>query len=483
MIKLPFEVVNKDLEIEIDINEKELKRIPKIDFVIVLNDISPLLRDDIKAKFSDILFRSLDLADEVILEKMNFYFLPEMTNRYYDLRNGKQFKALNKKIFSLNKPILPVRICLGDAGFSIPLRLKKLVSDKPVRLILRIGKVIDTDKQQSYTSVSKFSRYLQSKILALGVHTDQKSLFPKAFIRNTVEENIAEPIDPILVIREIENLTFENLIASQGEFDVIVAASDQIPNTLLEIGRLREIAFRLISEGTGKARDLDEFDVHYYQLIIWDREAKRIVGGYRMAPGDRILNRFGKTGFYINSLFKIKDEFLPIMKESVELGRSYIATDYQKKRLPLFLLWKGILFYLIKNPQYRYLYGPMSISKDYSNLSKSLIVAFIRRYFFNEELASYLQPRKPFKAKVPKVDLELLMDGMGNEIKFLDSIIEELEPKHFKVPVLLRQYVKLNAKFISFNVDPAFSNVLDGFIILDLNDVPLSMIELLKKEV
>ena len=125
----------------------------------------------------------------------------------------------------------------------------------------------------------------------------------------------------------------------------------------------------------------------------------------------------------------------------------------------------------------------MSISKDYSNLSKSLIVAFIRRYFFNEQLASYLQPRKPFKAKVHKVDLELLMDGLGKEIRFLDSIIEELEPKHFKVPILLRQYIKLNAKFISFNVDPAFSNVLDGFIILDLNDVPLSMIDALKKEV
>jgi len=223
--------------------------------------------------------------------------------------------------------------------------------------------------------------------------------------------------------------------------------------------------------------------VHYYQLIIWDKEQKRIVGGYRMAPGDLILNQFGKTGFYINSLFKIHNDFLPIMSESVELGRSYIATDYQRKRLPLFLLWKGILYYLIKNPQYRYLYGPMSISKDYSNLSKSLIVAFIRRYFFNEQLASYLQPRKPFKAKVHKVDLELLMDGLGKEIKFLDSIIEELEPKHFKVPILLRQYIKLNAKFISFNVDPAFSNVLDGFIILDLNDVPLSMIEALKKEV
>jgi putative hemolysin len=482
MIKLPFETRKKDLEIELDFNEKELRRIPSEDFLIVVNDINPILKEELKSRLIKIFKGGNESIQQQGLDVEAVYFLPEMTNRYYDLRNGKMFRSINKEILSIGKPIVPIRVCYEDPGFGVPLRIKKLVSDEPVRLKIRIGKPIDTNKQISFSSVSRFSRYLQSKILALGVLTEQKSMFPNAFKRNTTELPIGKPVDPELILKEIDNLTFDNLIASQGEFDVIVAASHQIPNTLLEIGRLREIAFRAVSEGTGKARDLDEFDVHYYQLIIWDKKAKKIAGGYRMAPGNQILNRFGKTGFYINSLFKIKSDFLPIMKESVELGRSYIAPEYQRKRLPLFLLWKGIIFYLIKNPQYRYLYGPMSISKDYSNLSKSLIVAFIRRYFFNEQLASYLQPRKPFKAKVPKVDLELLMDGLGNEIKFLDSIIEELEPKHFKVPILLRQYVKLNAKFISFNVDPAFSNVLDGFIILDLNDVPLSMIEALKKE-
>ncbi|MCB0640320.1 MAG: GNAT family N-acetyltransferase, partial [Phaeodactylibacter sp.] len=190
----------------------------------------------------------------------------------------------------------------------------------------------------------------------------------------------------------------------------------------------------------------------------------------------------GGEGFYIHSLFRIQRGFFPIMRKAVELGRSYIVPAYQKKRLPLFLLWKGILYFLLANPQYRYLYGPMSISKHYSNISKSLIVAFIRKYYFDETLAQYLKPRKPFRAKVEKVDLEVLMDHFGNEMKLLDNFIEDIEPEHFRIPVLMRQYIKLNARFISFNVDPNFSDVLDGFILLDLQDVPYAMIEALKEE-
>ena len=201
-----------------------------------------------------------------------------------------------------------------------------------------------------------------------------------------------------------------------------------------------------------------------------------------MGLGQEIFNRYGAKGFYISSLFKIKKGFHPTMKVSVELGRSYIVPDYQKKRLPLFLLWKGILFFLLKNPDYRYLYGPVSISKFYSNMSRGLIVAFIRNYYFNHQLAQHLKPRKPFKAKVDKVDIELLASTLGDQVKNLDSLIEDIEPDHIKIPVLVRQYLKLNARFISFNVDPNFSDVLDGFIILNVDDVPKSMLEALKRE-
>ncbi|RMD71770.1 MAG: hypothetical protein D6818_07455 [Bacteroidetes bacterium] len=109
-------------------------------------------------------------------------------------------------------------------------------------------------------------------------------------------------------------------------------------------------------------------------------------------------------------------------------------------------------------------------------------MAFIRKYFFNEELAQYLEPRKPFRVETDKVDLDALVDSLGDGIQSLDQLIEDIEPDHIRLPVLIRQYIKLNARFISFNVDPNFSDVLDGFIILDLHDVPYSMIEALKKE-
>jgi putative hemolysin len=157
--------------------------------------------------------------------------------------------------------------------------------------------------------------------------------------------------------------------------------------------------------------------------------------------------------------------------------------DYQRKRLPLFLLWKGILYFLLKNPRFSYLYGPVSISKYYSNLSRGVIVAYIKKHFFNDHLAAFLKPRKPFKVKVDKVDIEMLADNLDAELQALDNLIEDIEPEHFRLPVLVRQYLKLNARFISFNVDPNFSDVLDGFIILDLNDVPIAMIESLRKEV
>ena len=136
----------------------------------------------------------------------------------------------------------------------------------------------------------------------------------------------------------------------------------------------------------------------------------------------------------------------------------------------------------MNHQNYRYLYGPVSISKYYSNLSRGLIVAFIKNFYFNHELAQYLKPKKPFKARVDKVDIDLLAAKLGDEIKNLDNLIEDIEPAHIKIPVLVRQYLKLNARFISFNVDPNFSDVLDGFIILNLEDVPESMIEALKKE-
>ena len=157
--------------------------------------------------------------------------------------------------------------------------------------------------------------------------------------------------------------------------------------------------------------------------------------------------------------------------------------EYQKDYLSFFLLWQGILKVLVQNSQYQYLIGPVSISKYYSGLSKSLIIAFVNRYFFDDQIARYFKPRTPFQPTLEEVSLdEMIEEVNGNQFKDLESFLKTIEPDHIKVPVLLKQYTKLNAKFISFNIDPNFSNALDGLMILDLKNLPDSILELLNEK-
>jgi putative hemolysin len=411
------------------------------------------------------------------------------TDRTLDTPVRDQFlNRLMRSVMRAEIPVVPVRLKTPFPGFVRPSlggRIVSWIKGEPHKITVRAGAQITVEDQAKFPKPKDFKRFIQSKIFSLGSGLEVKPFFLRKIFSLPKEEAepIAERIDNQLIEAEIGRLKFDSLVASQGEFDIFVVEAKAIPNTIKEIGRLRELTFRAVGEGTQKARDLDEYDLYYRQLILWDREAKQIAGGYRMGIGDEIFERYGIGGFYINSLFKIKEGFHSYLKKSVEMGRSFIVPDYQRKRLPLFLLWKGILYFLLKNPRFSYLYGPVSISKYYSNLSRGVIVAYIKKHFFNDHLAAFLKPRKPFKVKVDKVDIEMLADNLDAELQALDNLIEDIEPEHFRLPVLVRQYLKLNARFISFNVDPNFSDVLDGFIILDLNDVPIAMIESLRKEV
>ncbi|MFN0213271.1 MAG: GNAT family N-acetyltransferase [Saprospiraceae bacterium] len=351
----------------------------------------------------------------------------------------------------------------------------------PVRISVRIGTAISAEDITTLGKNRLWTKFLQAKIFSLGSPFDVQ---PEHFVgkKPQAQEPIAEPVDPQLIVKEIEALPVENKVAARGEFDVLVAPFAALPNTMFEIGRLREITFRAEGEGTGKARDMDEHDLYYLQLIIWNREKKQIAGGYRLGLGDRIFERFGVNGFYTNSLFKMKRGFFPILQQSVELGRTYVTAEYQKHRLPLFLLWKGILHFLLAHPEYRYLIGPVSISKDYSEASKGIIVEFVRRFFYDQKLAQQVSPRKAFRPNIKSVDTRLLAENLRGEFDALENLIETIEPAHFKVPVLFRQYLRQNAKFIAFNVDPNFSNCLDGLMILDIAQLPASTMEVLQQE-
>lgn len=353
-------------------------------------------------------------------------------------------------------------------------------TSEPVKIHVRLGSPIAPEDIGRLPKNRLWGKFLQARIFSLGSPFDIK---PEHFAPSAPrkEEPLADPVPEHLVTADMEALPDNAKIASRGPFDVFVAPFGALPNAMFEIGRLREQTFRAVGEGTGKSRDLDEHDIYYLQLVIWDREAHRIVGGYRLGLGDQIFKRFGINGFYTNSLFKMAPGLYPVLQHAVELGRTYVVPDYQRHRLSLFLLWKGILHFLLDNPQYRYLIGPVSISKYYTEVSKGVIVEFLKQHCFDEHLAQYVEPRKPFRPKTKAVNTRLLAGNL-EAFEALEHFVEDAEPAHASVPVLLRQYLRQNARFIAFNVDPNFSDCLDGLMLLDMKDLPAETIETLKQE-
>jgi putative hemolysin len=364
----------------------------------------------------------------------------------------------------------------------------ELMRKKKEPILVRIGKPVKPKNIAEFEDHAQLLRYLRAKTYALGSALEvKKSVFfnPIKLVNKKAEkEKVIDTVDKQLIEQEVDKLREKGeSLFKQEEFEVFVSYSTSIPNILREIGRLREITFRDVGEGTGKSIDLDEFDLYYHHLFIWDTEKKAIVGAYRVGLGNEIYTKFRKKGFYVNTLFKIKNEFVPILKKSMEMGRSFIAKEYQQRILSLFLLWKGILFYIRKNKDYRYLIGPVSISNNFSNVSKALMIDFITKNHYNETLAKCVEPRNRFKYQInnEEIDHDLLFKNQKNDIKILDDVIADIEPTHLRIPILVKKYFSLDAKIIAFNIDPLFENSLDGFVVLDTHTIPEKMIEMLDK--
>jgi putative hemolysin len=272
---------------------------------------------------------------------------------------------------------------------------------------------------------------------------------------------IAQQGDAWPIRKEVESLA---PLASSGALRVLIGDARDIPNTLLEIGRLREVSFRAAGEGTGRARDLDRFDDWYKHLFVWNAEREEIVGAYRIAPADEILAKRGPRGLYTSTLFRFEPKFLAKLGPALELGRSFIRPEYQRDYAPLLMLWKGIGRFAVGHPRYTTLFGPVSISNDYRAISRALIVEFCKAHR-GPDLGGTVQPKHRFHARpIPGCDLGSLVEDIAE----LSELIEDLEPDKKGVPVLLRQYLKMGGKILDFNLDPQFSNAVDGLIVVDL---------------
>jgi len=281
----------------------------------------------------------------------------------------------------------------------------------------------------------------------------------------TPAADIVPAIPKSLLKAEVEALPSDQLLAASGNFTVHSARAGQMPWCLQEIGRLRELTFRAAGEGTGKASDIDLFDTYYLHLFVWDAKAEAIVGAYRMGLADEILARYGKRGLYTQSLFKYGPRVLRTLNPAIELGRSFVRTEYQRNFAPLLLLWRGIGRFVARSPRYAVLFGPVSISNSYEPLSRRLIVDYLKANSIEAGLARHVKPRRPFRARGPADGAEL--SGLAG-IEELSRAVERIEPDHKGVPILLKHYLKLGGRVLGFNTDDQFGDALDGLILVDL---------------
>jgi putative hemolysin len=283
---------------------------------------------------------------------------------------------------------------------------------------------------------------------------------------------IAGAVAPQALREEAAHLAEEHVLLESGDYRVCAAKAEEIPNTLREIGRLREIAFRKAGEGSGRSLDLDRFDKHYLHLWVSHRETAEISGAYRLACTDTVRSA---SDLYTSTLFRFRPALLERLNPAVELGRSFVCPEHQKSYLALLLLWKGIGRWVAGHPRYRVLFGPVSISREYSQASKALMVSYLEAR--RGELAGQVEPRRQFRAgRLRGCDAALLAPLLRN-LEELSEVVAELEADGKGVPVLLRQYLQLGGTVLAFNVDRAFSNVVDGLVVVDLAGLAPAVLE------
>ncbi len=389
---------------------------------------------------------------------------------YFHAKNSNLFYQLSKISDTFRTAKLP----------------SELLTQKRRVIKVRIGNPITLKQQNELVDLQEFTNFLRRKTYMLSNAYDPKTTL--GHISSTLKaakmpKKIAKPISKSLLVKEIEDLKSSDFrLLKTKNYEVYLAPALKLPNILKEIGRLREITFRAVGEGTNKAIDLDDFDTYYHHMFLWDADAQVIAGAYRMGLGKKIYEAHGIGGFYLQQLFKFEQETHQMMSESIEMGRAFIINSYQQKAMPLFLLWKGIVHTTLRFPEHKYLIGGVSISNQFSNFSKSLMIEFMKSHYYDPYLAQYIHPKKEFKVALKDADKDFVFDATEADLNKFDRIIDEVEPGNLRLPVLLKKYIKQNAKLVGFNVDPLFNNAVDGLMYIKISDLPESTVRPVMEE-
>lgn len=388
---------------------------------------------------------------------------------YFHAKNSKLFYFLSKINDTLRTAKLP----------------SELLTQKDRVIKVRIGKPISVAEQNEHQSLNDYCDFLRRKTYMLANSFDDNEKFlamPNLKLPKSVKQ-IAKPANHDKILEEIAVLNQgDNQFLRSKNYVVYFVSANKIPNILHEIGRLREITFRAIGEGTNESLDLDKYDQYYHHMFLWDEETQQIAGAYRMGLGSQIYAKHGIEGFYLNDLFRFEPELYKMMSESIEMGRAFIISEYQQKPMPLFLLWKGIVHTTLRYPEHKYLIGGVSISNQFTEFSKSLMIEFMKSHYYDPYVAQYIHPKNEYKVKLKDADKDFVFNETKSDLNKFDKIIDEIEPEGLRLPVLIKKYIKQNARVVAFNVDPLFNNAVDGLMYIRIADLPESTVKPVMEE-
>ena len=377
---------------------------------------------------------------------------------YFDGRNGPVFQVAGLIHPRLRTALLP----------------RALMQRRHTTMRLEVGRVISAREIGGLTTDEQVSEYLRFRTYALAGRTGgRQNRLRDAIERLPLKRRrrpaaVAPPADPAKLEREIAHLGDAGRLSASGDLQCYVTTAAAAPQLMQEIGRLREITFRAVGEGTGTPSDLDPFDRTYEHLVVWNPQRRELVGSYRLGRTDELVGQRGNAGLYAHTLFDLPNDFFFKLGPCIELGRSFVRGEYQRSFAPLMLLWKGIGAFVARHPQYRYLIGPVSVTNAYSPLSRALMVDFMLRPAQRHAMADLVRPRTPPKFRKGVTEQVRRLAGPVQTFDDLSDLVSDIEPDGKGPPILLRQYVKLGAKALAFNVDPAFGHCLDCLCLLDM---------------
>lgn len=520
----------KDLNINFEIDEKEMEYIPQegpfiitsnhpfgaIDGIILMHIFSSV-RPDVKFLVNFILsyipnisyfflpvnpftessnlagsFTGLRKAVEAINngEPVALFPAGEVSTHYGSaiIKDKEWQPSVVKMIKNAGVPVIPVYFHGSNSRFFHwigkihpllrTLRLpRELLNKRDKKIRMCIGRPITVSEIEEQKDLKELGFYLRARSYALQANIPQEL---KIRDRKNIEP-IALPKNRRAMQKEINALSADKFLFTTGNYSCYLTDSASIPLVMHEVGRRREEAFRAVGEGTGRPLDIDGYDEYYKHLILWDKQNTRLAGAYRLGFGEDIMKAKGVKGFYTSTLFSYEKPFEEILKYSLELGRSFVVLEYQKEALPLVLLIKGLFFSVVKNENIKYLLGPVSISSWYPKFYRSLMIYYIKNNHSAGDIEKYVIPRNPFFPDYLRSSPEFLLSNKMESIEKFDRYLLKLSNNEYRLPTLVKKYLKINCKIVSFNVDPDFNYCVDGLVLLDINTISKQELEILSR--